>query len=172
MSNSNKPSKNKKWLIWASAATFALALLTVFTLASLTNCLQLRDLNSGKIVWRGQLADQETFSVSYTHSVNKSDVNEEYQLRQDDFYLIRLYYSAFGAGMTTDIYADGGLSISYQDGKMIVEFDKLLDDITYSVARTADLILHYRGEQIHFIDLAEPGELLHFETGLYPAWLL
>ena len=165
--------KVKKRLLWAGAVFAALALTALLTICNTAPCLQIRDLDTGRIVWRGEIEDRETFSVSYTHSVNKSDVNEEYQLRGSDIYLINLYYSAFGAGMTTDIYADGGLSLSYtDDGKMVVAFDKKLDDITYSVARTADLILHYRGEEIHFTDLAAPGELLHFGIDTYPRLLM
>jgi len=150
-----------------------LALITALILFSKGPCLQLRDLNSDQVVWRGAIEDNETFSVSYTHSVNKSNVDEEYQLRGEDIYLIRLYYSAFGAGMTTDIYADGGKSISYtEDGQMVVEFDKILPDITYTVASMADLILHYRDEEIHFTDLAAAGELLHFEIVSYPRLFL
>lgn len=172
MTNGKKP-KVKRTYIWAGTACVVLALVTLAIFLNTAPCLQIRNLNTDKIVWRGGLEDMESFSVSYTHSVNKSDVNEEYQLRGEDIYLINLYYSAFGAGMTTDIYADGGLSLSYtDDGRMVVAFDKLLDDITYSVARTADLILHYRGELIHFTDLADGGQLLHFEIGTYPRLLL
>ena len=153
-----------KRFIRAGTACAVLALIFLLCCCTGSPTLKIINLNSGETVWEGELEEGEAFSVSYTHSVNKSDVNEEYQLRGSDIYLINLYYSAFGAGMTTDIYADGGLSLSYtDDGRMVVAFDKLLDDVTYSVARSADLILHYRGELIHFTELAEPGELLHFE---------
>lgn len=119
--------------------------------------------NTGQTRFAALLREGETFSVSYTHSVNKSDVEEFYQVREQAIYVTALHYSSFGAGMPQDPRAEGAKTVRWEDGMIIAEgYDIEIPRLVYNVARIADLILHYRGKLIHLNTIDAPGEPLRF----------
>ena len=155
--------KRKFPLFWASMACAVLALAVCCALP-LWQCLVLTNLNNGQIRFAAPIADEEVFSVSFTHSVNKSDVEEFYQVREDAIFVTALHYSSFGAGMPQDPREEGATSVRWEDGKIIAEgYDLEIERLVFNVARIADIILHYRGQSIHLDQIDAPGEPLHFQ---------
>lgn len=161
---------SKRWAGAAGAVLALLLILLMFTPAK--SYLLLREANSGRVMYHAALAEGEEFSVSYTHSVNKSEVEEYYQSRGGNIYLIRLVYAAFGAGMPTDAYAEGGTTLSYDgEGRMVIAgYDRLLPRLVYNVGMVADHILHIGGESIHLTQIAQPQTALRFEIHRYRPW--
>ena len=173
MANMQQKKHNSRQWLWAGAVGIALAfLLMLMLLAPKQQYLILRNADSGQIMYHAPLAEGEIFSVSYTHSVNKSNVEEFYLLRGEDIYLTKLVYATFGAGMTTDAAAESGTVFFYDEqGRMVIEgYDRLITGMIYHVAATADHILHIKGGLIHLTAIAPPTEALRFEIRAYKSW--
>lgn len=154
----------KKKCLRTGAAGAALALIFVFLILIPARTYLLLSIN-GCTVYQAKVREGEIFSVSYIHSLNKSEVEEFYQIRGKNIYLIKLVYSTFGAGMSTDAYAEGGKTFSFDDkGRMVIEgYDKLLPRIDYFIGAVADHTLHIKGQDIHFTDIGAPREVLRFQ---------
>lgn len=105
------------------------------------------------IVTRG-VDDGYTFSVSFIHSVNKSNVEEIYEVRGDEIYLTGCVYRAFGAGVA-DVLEDGW-ELSYDDdGNMIISgMDRKMDRLSYIVGTVYDHFLQLPDERINLREQA------------------
>lgn len=163
--------RKHKWQLKASAAVMAaLALVMVLSWLFLSQeLLVLRNEANGQIRFAAPIEEEEEFSFSYIHSVNKSYVEEFYQPRQGQIYLLRLKYKAFGAGMANEADADAGQTLRYEDGYMIIDgYDQRLYGLCYFVARNADFRLHYRDEEVALAALDEAGASLRVEV--LPRW--
>lgn len=82
--------------------------------------------------WPAETGD--TFTVMYTHSVNKSPVYETFLIDGKAMRATELRYSAFGVGMPTEI--DPTYTLSYaEDGTMIVSGDfGTFDALRYNIS--------------------------------------
>ena len=108
-----------------------------------------------------------SFSVFYTHSVNKSLVTEYYEIRDGVMYLTALRYSAFGAGMPTEPLEDQ--TVRYEDDAMIIEgYERPMPQATYFVGRVSNVTLDVNGEQLPLTELAAPGTPVTFSVRLLP----
>lgn len=160
----------RKRYLRAGAALAALALIAIAALLVLNQqLLVLCNDSSGKIRFAQPLREGEQFSVSYTHSVNKSYVEEYYQPRGGVIYLLSLRYKSFGAGMASEADLSAGQTLRYEDGFMIIDgYEAALPRLAYNVDRAAGLQLHYRGREIGFRGLDQPGQALRITVA--PRW--
>ena len=156
----------KKRLILASAAIAVLAAAVCLILSFISNdYFILRNYNTEKIQFIYPSKEGMEFSVSYMHSVNKSYVEEFYQIRDQDIYLISMRYKTFGVGMPTEINFNAGETLRYEDGFMIIEgFDRYMPYINYNVGRVANHTLHLEEKEIPLNKVDTPGEALSFEV--------
>lgn len=94
------------------------------------------------------------FSVSYTHSVNKSMVEEYYQLQEQNLTLIKARYHHFGAGVATEIPPEQEFYYD-EDGYMVIDnINYPLSSLVYKVGTVSDHILHIGEQTWHLKDLA------------------
>ncbi len=101
------------------------------------------------------------FSVSYIHSVNKSNVEEYYRLENDEIYLFRARYRAFGAGVATEL--EEGQTLSYEDGYMIIDnIHYQIPNLVYRVGTVSDPLIHIGTQTWHMKDLAPPLTSVRF----------
>ncbi len=170
MNSAGKVNMKKKRYLRAGAALAVPALIAFIALFLLNQqLLVLSNDSSGEIRFAKPLREGEGFSVSYTHSVNKSYVEEYYQPQEGVIYLISLRYKSFGAGMATEVDTAAGQTLRYEDGYMIIDgYVVSLPRLVYNVDRVAGFRLHYRGREIAFHDLEEPGQALRLS--LAPRW--
>ena len=126
--------------------------------------LQLRDGESGKVYAKYEAYEGMTFSVSFIHSVNKSRVEEAYQIKDDGIYLESCLYSDFGAGVATEV--EEGQSLTYtDDGEMFLSgFDRKMNGLSYIVGTVSDHILEINGEEISLRDLCGRNSTVRFEV--------
>lgn len=103
------------------------------------------------------------FSVEFIHSVNKSPVKDVFVIRDDKIYIDRTVYSAFGAGVQTEI--EGGQKLEYDDdGNMVVSgFDVEFPKVKYIVGTVSDHVLEIQGESISLRDLCGKNARVYFE---------
>ncbi len=130
--------------------------------------LLITDSDSGKILFCEKAADEETFSIAFVHSVNKSLVEDVYLIRDGSIMLSSSFFTAFGAGMPTAAGADQ--TFCTDDGMMHISgYDWPLEDLRYSVGRNANHTLKLRDQTIPLNTLAEPGTSVSFSLREYPS---
>ena len=106
-----------------------------------------------EVYFQEPLEDDGVFSVSYTHSVNKTNVEEYYRLEDGDLYLFKARYRSFGAGVATEIAP--GQTLRYEDGYMIIEnMHNKLPSLIYKVGTVSDPLIHNGQQTWHMKELA------------------
>ena len=115
--------------------------------------LVLTDMNTGKKIAEYPIKDNDRFSITFIHSVNKSPLTDIYEIRNGDIYVVETHYHGFGAGVQTEI--EEGQTLSYaSDGTMIVSgFDKLIPSLSYFVGTVSDHVLKIHGREISLREL-------------------
>ncbi len=103
------------------------------------------------------------FSVEFIHSVNKSPVKDVFVVRDGKIYADRTVYSAFGAGVQTEI--EDGQTLEYDDeGNMIVSgFNTEFPRVKYIVGTVSDHILEISGESISLTNMCGKNARVYFE---------
>ena len=123
----------------------------------------LLDGDTGEVYGKFEADIDSRFSVTFIHSVNKSAVEEVYQIKEDGIYLEECIYSAFGAGVATEV--EDGQTLTYtDDGKMIISgFDRKIDNLSYIVGTVSDHVLKINDEEISLRDLCGRNSVVHFQ---------
>lgn len=115
--------------------------------------LQMVDADTNEIYFEEPLEEDGVFSVSYIHSVNKTNVEEYYRLEDDCIYLFKARYRSFGAGVATEI--EPGQTLRYEDGYMVIEnIHNALPDLFYKVGTVSDPLIHIGQHIWHMKELA------------------
>lgn len=106
-----------------------------------------------EVYFQEPLEDDCVFSVSYIHSVNKTNVEEYYRLEDNDLYLFKARYRSFGAGVATEIAP--GQTLTYEDGYMVIEnIHYKLPSLVYKVGTVSDPLIHIGQQTWHMKELA------------------
>jgi len=159
-----------KRLLAAGAVLAALAAAVSLVFGWEGQYLLLSNDRTGKILFCAPAGDGVEFSVSYTHSVNKSPVTEYYQILDSRIYLTALRYKTFGAGMPTE--PEEAQTLRYEEDDMIIEgFARPMPYLCYSIGRIAGHALHWRGQAIRLDTLDTPGQPVLFSVINYPRLL-
>lgn len=109
--------------------------------------------DTNQIYFEEPLEADGVFSVSYIHSVNKTNVEEYYRMEDGQLYLFKARYRSFGAGVATEIAP--GQTLRYEDGYMIIEnIHYMLPDLVYKVGTVSDPLIHIGEQTWHMKDLA------------------
>jgi hypothetical protein len=133
----------------AAVLTAAAVMVMIVLLASCGQKQQnlvLRDENTGDVYLEVPAENGDTFSVTFTHSVNRTDVTETYEIRDGGIYLTGCIYYDFGAGVATEM--EDGWQLSYGDnGEMIISgIDMEMTNLIYVVGTVSDHTLTINGE--------------------------
>ena len=124
-----------------------------FLFADPVQCVVMTNVETDEVYFQQPLEADGVFSVSYIHSVNKSNVEEYYRLEDDELYLFRARYRAFGAGVATEL--EEGQTLSYEDGYMIIEnIHYQIPNLVYRVGTVSDPLIHIGEQTWHMKDLA------------------
>lgn len=75
----------------------------------------IEDMNTGEELFSQRIEERERFEVSYIHSVERSPVNEIFEVRGDEIYTMESHTESFGAGMPYE-----GEDVELADGKFII----------------------------------------------------
>ena len=157
--------KTKRKTILLTAAILAVAAVSAFLFFSLREpALTLTEQGSGRVLARIPLGDGEEFSVTFRHSVNKSDVTEIYQRRGREIWLTGCVYYGFGAGVA-EVLEPGWTLDKGENGEMIIgNIEMQMRDLTYIVGTVYDHILDINGEKIILNELCGKNAKVHFSV--------
>ena len=124
----------------------------------------LSDAETGRVFARLPLADGESFSVTFRHSVNKSDVTEIYERRGREIWLTGCVYYSFGAGVA-EVLDPGWTLEKGENGEMILgNIETRMTDLTYIVGTVYDHILDIGGQRIILNELCGKNAKVHFSV--------
>jgi len=154
----------KKYLIAAVVVlTITAALFCLNSLWDDGVKLVLSDSETGRVIKSFSVEEGTEFSVEFIHSVNKSPVKDVFVIRDGKIYADRTMYSAFGAGVQTEV--ESWQTLEYdEDGNMIVSgFDIEFPAVKYIVGTVSDHILEIRGESISLTELCGKNAHVQFE---------
>ncbi len=103
------------------------------------------------------------FSVEFIHSVNNSPVKDVFVIRQGKIYADRTIYSAFGAGVQTEI--EDGQTLNYdKEGNMVVSgFSTEFPRVKYIVGTVSDHILEISDKTLSLTELCGRNAHIYFE---------
>ena len=132
-----------------AAAILVVAAAVAFMLFYPTSSgLYLSDAETGKTFARYPLKDGESFSVTFRHSVNQSDVTEIYERRGQDIWLTGCVYYDFGAGVAEVLDPTWKLETGEHGEMILSNIEMRMDDLSYIVGTVYDHILEINGERI------------------------
>ncbi len=125
--------------------------------------LVIADQETEKVYKEFSVEEGDEFSVEFIHSVNKSPVKDVFVIRDGKIYVDRTVYSAFGAGVQTEV--EEGQTLEYdENGNMIVSgFDIEFPRVKYIVGTVSDHVLEIRGESISLTELCGRNAHVYFE---------
>ena len=150
----------------AAAAILVIAAVALFLLPRLrTPGLVLTDRDTGRVCARYPLEDGESFSVTFRHSVNKSDVTEIYQRRGKEIWQTGCVYYGFGAGVAEELDPSWTLETG-ENGEMILgNIEQRMDHLSYIVGTVYDHILRIGNERVVLNELCGKNCKVHFSIG-------
>ena len=145
----------KKLFAAVALVVAAVSLFVIINCNHNTNTLVMKNFKTGETYLEVPLTDDHLFSVSYTHSVNKSLVEEYYTITpQDGIVLVKARYNNFGAGVATEL--TDGQYLSYDDENYMVinNMHVPISQLVYKVGTVSDHILHIGDESWHLKEYA------------------
>lgn len=145
---------------YAATTVFVVAVILAMTILSCgqmfagpVQYLTMVNADTSELYFQQPLEADGVFSVSYIHSVNKTNVEEYYRLENGDLYLFKARYRSFGAGVATEI--EPGQTLRYEDGYMVIEkIHYELPDLVYKVGTVSDPLIHIGAQTWHMKELA------------------
>lgn len=117
-----------------------------------------------------RLADfrPEDFSIIYTHSVERTDVRENYRIEAGKIILTETYFSSYGAGLPATTKDDFEIT---EDGFHIYNIDREFEEVIYrSGKKLANHRLLIGEKEYRLSDFNRPGQLIRFTVEKLPRW--
>ncbi len=148
-----KPRKNTMTAAVLSTAAVMVMIFLFSACSQKSLCLVLKDEETGKVYLELPVEEGDAFSVTFTHSVNRTDETEVYEVRQGGIYLTGCIYYDFGAGGATEM--EEGRELSYGgNGEMIISgIDREIPELIYVVGTVSDHTLGFNGEKYSLRDI-------------------
>lgn len=155
----------KKRLVAAiiAIAAFTAAAVCTALFFSKTEMLVLYNTQSGQVYKTFRMAEGDEFAVEFIHSVNQSPIKDVFAIRGGRIVVDRTVYSAFGAGVQTEI--GEGQTLEYDiEGNMVVSgFNIVFDKVKYIVSTVYDHILYIDGQELNLTELCGKNAHIAFE---------
>lgn len=153
---------NKKFV--TAVIAFAVTAVIFFMPAcSKRDTLVLYNSETGEVYKTFTVREGSEFAVEFIHSVNKSPVKDVFVIQDGKIVADRTVYSAFGAGVQTEI--EDGQKLEYDsEGNMVVSgFDTVFPQVKYIVGTVYDHVLYIEGASISLTDICGRNSHVAFE---------
>jgi len=106
----------------------------------------------------------DEFVITYTHSVNKSPVEEYFRIREDyAVVLIKTAFRSFGVGIPSELAGGEELRV-FPDRMEIVNINRVIPQIVLAVGTVADHQLTVGGRRMKMTDFAKPQQTVRIYT--------
>lgn len=91
---------------------------------------------TGDVIHHIEMSEGDTFSLTYTHSVERSEVKEVFEVRGDKIFVMESHTESYGAGLPYE-----GTETVEEDGKFVIK--DINQGIEKLVVRPSKLYPHY-----------------------------
>lgn len=120
------------------------------------------DYKTDKILYSSSVKPGDKFSITYIHSVNKSPVEDQFELAEDFTILLRKsIFKSFGAGVPSNL--DDGGKFEYFDDRIEVSYNNsIIKKFILFVGVIADHHFLMNGKDIKLNELSPPQRSIHF----------
>lgn len=109
------------------------------------------------IVYQQLIRNGDRFTIRCIHSVEKTPVDETYEIIDGEITLVETVYSDFGAGLPYCSFKNQ--SFIREPGKFrITGYNLKIPRLDIRVGRFADHSFHFNKNTIKLVDWAEPGQ--------------
>jgi len=125
--------------------------------------LLLYDTETGKVCRTFSVSEGTEFSVEFIHSVNKSPVKDVFVIKNGNIVADRTVYSAFGAGVQTEIEDGQTLEYDSEQNMVVSGFDIVFPEVKYIVGTVYDHILYIQGESISLTEVCGRNSHIAFK---------
>ncbi|HZK09695.1 MAG TPA: DUF1850 domain-containing protein [Clostridia bacterium] len=113
---------------------------------------------------------KDGFSISYTHSVERTQVIEKYRFENDGFVLSDTWFHSHGAGLPSSTDYDFETS---SEGFHIYNINQYFEEVIYrSGKKIADHHLLMGEKKYPFTEFTRPGSAVLFRVEKVPYWKL
>jgi len=133
--------------------TLTVLIVTCSSSTSKTGILEIRDTNTGLVLGRWFLNEQDEFAIRFIHSVNQKPVQENFRIEDGMLRLQSVRFYSFGAGMQSDLYE--GLIFNWDGDAMIISgFNSSFKELNLLIGTVSDHTLFINNEVISLWELA------------------
>jgi len=123
------------------------------------------EMNTGRILYHTNVKPGDTFSISYTHSINKSPVDDILEIQRDYSLLLKkTIFRAFGVGIPSELENDQKMTV-YADRTEIDNINRQIKECLVFVGVVADHRFRVHDDLIHLNHLTKPQRTVKFEVG-------
>ncbi len=115
-----------------------------------------------RILWRHSVTEGDQFIIRYTHSVDRTDVDEVIRVGEGELIIDATLYESFGAGLPSTI--QDGQTTRRDGGKVIIENINLpMPRIDLYIGQVvANHTFMFKGDTIPLHTLSKPGTSIRF----------
>lgn len=120
------------------------------------NRFTMADESSGHIIFQDKAEKYKEFYISFTHSVNRTPVNEYYRISGDKLILEKGDFYSYGAGMPEAGEYGSSKPVVAGGVVQINNINKEFKKVTYFAGTFANHNLNAKGTKIFFTELVKP----------------
>ena len=122
------------------------------------------DADTGAVYGTFPVKDGSRFSLEFVHSVNKTPVRDELEIRGRALYPVATTYSSLGAGVQTELEAGEKLSYNEAGEMVITGFNQKLEQLNLIVGTVSDHIFRMDGKVISLTKLCGKNAAVIFKV--------
>ena len=138
-----------------------LSVIFIFLYLYRISVLEARDFSTHRYLKSWIMKDDETFTISYTHSVELCPVTETYLIKDREIILTETYFESFGAGLPATTPYTFEMK---NNGFRIYNINEVMDNLIYRTgAERANHKLIYKNKTYKFLDFSEPRTGVKFQ---------
>lgn len=144
-------------LLWPALAIFLLSVMVLPLFPHL-----MLSTEAG-VVWCNPIMRDEKFTIKYTHSVNKSPVEDSIKWNGDKLVICESLYQSYGAGIPNE--PESGQTFAWtKEGLLLSNINLERDSINLFVGTVADHYLIYRNQNYQIKKLTAEQTLLNISV--------
>ncbi|WP_043932908.1 DUF1850 domain-containing protein [Bacillus sp. EB01] len=119
---------------------------------------------TNEILWSKPVEQGDLFTIRFTHSVERTEVDEVIRIGDGNLVIDSTIYESFGAGLPFDI--EEGQIMKTEDGKVTIEnINREIPFMDLFIGQViANHTLIIEGEEIPLKTLSEPGTSVRFSV--------
>jgi hypothetical protein len=145
-----------------------MAMLTAILLVPVSRQFIVEDDLTGEVLYSTAVDPGDVFSIKYIHSVNKSPVEDVFEIQDDNGIMLKkTIFRSFGAGIPYEL-EDGQIMDVMDDRIEISNINRRIGKFLLKIGTIAEHTLCINGREIRMDSLAKPKQTVRLEVRSVP----